>query len=352
MNETELDQRLERLMAGVETHLPPVGDVRQRGERLATRRRHIRRASASVAVIVPVLLFSVFLLWPQNGDSVQVTSDGTDETMESPSTPEVDVAQLQGRTFMGDRVTEDGDVRLLAGEMPLRLSFDAEGQIKTSGGCNTTEARLDLEALAQGHLKLEPWGERFSTLAGCLTTPELMDQDTWLIDLLDSGVAWRLNGYYLVLTTEQLEIRLFDRADQWPPSRRDPADSTPQDLQYADEEQEAWYEESGLGQQLQRERETGWLPVWQLDDGRYVFVPRERAGWPPGAVTEAVDAGMHVVGYWVTPGLFVDRATFEASDFDLRSAFLTQFVHHEELLEAFDEGGEVGVVERVEGAIR
>jgi len=75
MNENELDQRLEHLTAGVETHLPPVQEVRQRGDWLATRRRRIRRATVSVAVALPVLLLAVVLLRPQSSDSDRFTLD-------------------------------------------------------------------------------------------------------------------------------------------------------------------------------------------------------------------------------------------------------------------------------------
>jgi hypothetical protein len=97
----------------------------------------------------------------------------------------------------------------------------------------------------------------------------------------------------------------------WPPGTGDPVHVEPGEGQAP--------LDGSLAAQLQREAETGWTPVWPLDDGTPAFGPTGFVRrMTPGDVTEVVDADLHLVGYWYYPNIFVDRATFEASDFDWR----------------------------------
>lgn len=94
---------------------------------------------------------------------------------------------------------------------------------------------------------------------------------------------------------------------RWPPSR----DSLPP---FSGTIPPAWEEDGSLESQLVRERATGWTPVMSLDGGLIAFRPT--GGLLPGDVTEAVDADLVLVGYWMYPGILVDRVTFEDPDFD------------------------------------
>lgn len=83
-------------------------------------------------------------------------------------------------------------------------------------------------------------------------------------------------------------------------------------------------EDGALAEHLRRQRETGWAPVRPMGDGRAAFIAAEFAeplplqAFLPGQVVEVVDADLLLVGYWMAPGVFVDRATFEGEDFDWR----------------------------------
>jgi hypothetical protein len=93
----------------------------------------------------------------------------------------------------------------------------------------------------------------------------------------------------------------------WPPDR----DSLPP---FSGTVPPTWEEDGSLESQLLRERATGWTPVMSLDGGLIAFRPT--GGLLPGDVTEAVDADLVLVGYWMYPGILVDRVTFEDPEFD------------------------------------
>ena len=104
------------------------------------------------------------------GDSDSSASDGS-----SSSQSTVTAADLDGSTFQSTSV-EGHD--LVAGS-DVRLTFE-DGSLSANAGCNTMSSSYDV---TDGRLA---WtGPPMATMMGC--PDDLMNQDTWLSDLLQ---AW------------------------------------------------------------------------------------------------------------------------------------------------------------------
>ena len=106
---------------------------------------------------------------------------------------------LDGRTFVGDDVTG----RDLVAGSTLRLAFQ-DGRVRAHAGCNQLggKAHLDKGVLVVGAMS--------TTEMGC--SPELMDQDTWVAQFLESGPDVTVDVDRLVLTKDGTTITLADEA--------------------------------------------------------------------------------------------------------------------------------------------
>lgn len=114
------------------------------------------------------------------------------------------VADFAGRTFVSTAVTEQGEPRKLVDGTKVTLVFAKDGWLGLEAGCNHISA--DDLSLDGGALRAGAMG---TTDMAC--EPELMDQDQWLIEFVDSEPSWRLDGDQLVLTSAGTEIQLTDR---------------------------------------------------------------------------------------------------------------------------------------------
>lgn len=108
-----------------------------------------------------------------------------------------------GRTFLSTSVSEGGKPRPLVRGSRIQLIF-AGGELRANAGCNSYSGRARMES---DRLHVDGVG---GTEMGC--DPQLMDQDGWLIDFLASEPTLRRDGDTLVLTSEDTEVRLLDRA--------------------------------------------------------------------------------------------------------------------------------------------
>lgn len=108
------------------------------------------------------------------------------------------------RTFIAQRVTEDGEPRSLASGTTLRLTFDDGDRLIASAGCNTLSGTV--ESHADGTLVLSTLS---ATEMGC--PPELHEQDEWLARLFAAEPRWRLDGDTLTITSGRTEVELLDR---------------------------------------------------------------------------------------------------------------------------------------------
>jgi heat shock protein HslJ len=125
------------------------------------------------------------------------TSSSPDSTGAADDTP------LDGRTFLSESVTEDGQPRLMAGDQPIRLTF-ADGRITANPGCNSMGGSysLDVDRLIVAELA--------TTEMACADVA-LMDQDTWFADLLTAGPTLALAGDSLTMTSGSTIIVFVDR---------------------------------------------------------------------------------------------------------------------------------------------
>jgi heat shock protein HslJ len=108
---------------------------------------------------------------------------------------------LTGRTFIGDQVTQDDEPYPLVKGSQIRLTFD-EDTIGASAGCNTLGGDA---SWADGTLVVDTLA---GTEMGC--DQALMDQDTWLADLLTSTPTLLLADDTLTLTSGGTVVVLSD----------------------------------------------------------------------------------------------------------------------------------------------
>ena len=111
--------------------------------------------------------------------------------------------ELEGRTFLAEQVTEDGEERALVTDTMLRIEFTS-GEVRANAGCNHLSGPI--ESTDDGVLTVGGMG---GTEMGC--SAELHAQDDWIIELFTSSPAWSLDDDRLVLTTDTTEIVLLDR---------------------------------------------------------------------------------------------------------------------------------------------
>lgn len=110
---------------------------------------------------------------------------------------------LDGRAFLSTGVSQAGTARPLAPDTQIRLTFNPDGSLGASAGCNSIGGSFRID---QGVLRVEPGG---MTEMGC--DPVRHAQDDWLIGFLASGPAITLAGNDLALTSGETVVRLVDR---------------------------------------------------------------------------------------------------------------------------------------------
>ena len=110
---------------------------------------------------------------------------------------------LEGRTFLAESVTENGEPRDLVEGTGIRLEFTADGELRANAGCNHLFTDVDIR---EDRLDVGLVG---GTEMGC--DQDLHDQDTWLAAFLESDPEWALDGDRLTLTAGTTEMVLLDR---------------------------------------------------------------------------------------------------------------------------------------------
>lgn len=110
---------------------------------------------------------------------------------------------LEGRTFLSESVTEDGQARGLVDGTRIRLEFTDDGRVVANAGCNTlfSDVSIDERTLTVGMMG--------GTELGC--DASLHEQDAWLAAFLESDPGWLLDGDRLTLTSDTTEVVLLDR---------------------------------------------------------------------------------------------------------------------------------------------
>lgn len=110
---------------------------------------------------------------------------------------------LEGRTFLAESVTENGEPRDLVEGTGIRLEFTADGELRANAGCNHLFTDVDIR---EGRLDVGLIG---GTEMGC--DPPRHDQDNWLAAVLERDPEWALDGDRLTLTAGTTEMVLLDR---------------------------------------------------------------------------------------------------------------------------------------------
>lgn len=111
-------------------------------------------------------------------------------------------APLVGRTFLSQSVTVAGKPRPLIAGTQMRLTFEDDGRISASAGCNRRGGRVVIE---RDRLLIS---DSFMTLAGC--GAERAEQDRWLSSVFAADPAYVLDGPSLRLMFDDTTIELLD----------------------------------------------------------------------------------------------------------------------------------------------
>lgn len=141
-------------------------------------------------------LLAVLLAW-----LLLLTGCGTNDGLGAVTGATVGDA-LAGRSFLSTGVTRDGAPHELVDGSRVRMSFD-DGRVSVQAGCNTLFGGYRVE---DGVLRVDAMG---GTEMGC--PEDLMAQDAWLVETLESGPELVLEGDDLTLTTEASTLTLLDR---------------------------------------------------------------------------------------------------------------------------------------------
>lgn len=112
-------------------------------------------------------------------------------------------ADLTGRTFLSQEVTEDGAPRELVEGTQVSLRFHDDGRVTAGAGCNTLFADLTITGDV---LQIDGIG---MSEMGC--DPPRMEQDQWLAGFLEASPVWTLDGDELTLSAGGTEVVLLDR---------------------------------------------------------------------------------------------------------------------------------------------
>lgn len=158
-------------------------------------------------LIAPVLLLVMVLTSCSDDDRRVGTRSGDDPP---PSEPQDAGGPVDGGEYVATGITDAGVDRPLVEGTELRITFDpVEGeadalpQMTITAGCNTLGASYDVVG---DTLRVS---DVFGTEMAC--EPELMDQDTWLSEVLTGEVGWSTDGDTLTLTSGDVEITLVPR---------------------------------------------------------------------------------------------------------------------------------------------
>lgn len=161
--------------------------------------RRIRLLAVTISVAVGLTLTGC----SESDDDDLDTGGGSSSPTSQPASDDGGpVGDLDGRAFVGDDVTVDGEPLPLAADTKVRLSF-ADGELGAEAGCNSMGGpyRFDGDTLLVEGLS--------STEMACV--PEArMEQDSWLADILTDSPTLTVDGDTLVVEWNDTVLRLTD----------------------------------------------------------------------------------------------------------------------------------------------
>jgi heat shock protein HslJ len=110
---------------------------------------------------------------------------------------------LADRVFVATSVTENGGSRAIVDGTTVTLTFDADGRLLASAGCNSMQGTYRVTDGTLGVSDLS------TTDMGC--DPVRHQQDAWVADFLSAAPRMTLDGHDLTLTAGERAIVLLDR---------------------------------------------------------------------------------------------------------------------------------------------
>jgi heat shock protein HslJ len=164
------------------------------------------RSTTTVLLLAGLALLGVSC---GDGDDTASTGDRPDQDGDQPDgetpgdAPATGADALVGRVFLSESVSEDGQARPLVDGTQIRISFEDEGQLGMEAGCNHLFGNVEVTA---DQLVVDGLG---GTAMGC--DQPRMDQDTWLVGLMDADPGYSLDGDRLRLESGSTVIELVDR---------------------------------------------------------------------------------------------------------------------------------------------
>jgi heat shock protein HslJ len=111
---------------------------------------------------------------------------------------------LKGRSYLSTVVTADGKPKELVANTRIRMQFTDDGRLIADAGCNSMQSPVDT---GDGRLTVDR--AMAVTEMGC--DGPRHTQDGWLVNLLQTKPAWKLDGATLSVTSGGTTISLTDR---------------------------------------------------------------------------------------------------------------------------------------------
>lgn len=162
-------------------------------------RRSVMKTRPRLAAVLTALVVVVVACGGNDGES----KAGGDGARSTTAPRQGGTADLAGRKFLSDSVRVGGNDRPLVPSTRISLSFDADGNIGASAGCNQFGGPYEIEG---DRLVV---GDMAGTEMGCDEPRHLQDQ--WLVEVLGSEPTFLLDGDRLTLTSGSTVISLLDR---------------------------------------------------------------------------------------------------------------------------------------------
>jgi heat shock protein HslJ len=117
-------------------------------------------------------------------------------------------SDLGGKSYLSTAVTENGAPKKLAPNTRIKLDFKDDGTLSANAGCNSIGGQA---ATSGGKLTVE---DLAVTDMGCDAPRHA--QDTWLVELLQSGPTWKADADKLTITSGGTILQLQDRETAQP----------------------------------------------------------------------------------------------------------------------------------------
>ncbi|MEV6288184.1 META domain-containing protein [Kribbella sp. NPDC051770] len=115
---------------------------------------------------------------------------------------------LSGKTYLSTALTENGAPKQVAPSTRISLQFKDDGSLSANAGCNSIGGKF---SSGGGKLSVEDLN-----LTNMACDGPRQQQEEWLLSVLNSKPAWKVDGDQLTITADQRVIVLQDRETAQP----------------------------------------------------------------------------------------------------------------------------------------